>query len=160
MYRHFALCGSAWAAIWGPLFQIAFANKQKRSSDMSTFYDCVSFFVFNRFCWGVSQKCFWSAWDYSRPILDHFGSILDQYRLQSNSYKKNYKKPSLLSPNGAVMYSSWWRMYSSFRRSCLNPILELCRTRRKRLENPLFRNGSRTTWHIDKIHMWNKCLPY
>ena len=35
--------------------------------------------------------------------------------------------------------------YFLFRRSFLGHILELCRTRRKRLENQLFRNGSWTT---------------
>ena len=76
------------------LFKLRFA-KTKRFSDMSAPRDVllVLFLTKNDFWAGVSQKCFWGVWDYSGPILDHFGSILDQNRQNNNYIKKNIKHP-------------------------------------------------------------------
>ena len=44
-----------------------------------------------RFGSGMSQKCFWSIWDYSGPIPAYFGQILDLNRPVNKSYKTYIK---------------------------------------------------------------------
>ena len=79
MYEHFPLCRSAWGAIWGRLLQIEFSPKTVfRHGDVLWFFEI----LLNNWFWsGMSQKCFWSIWDYSGPIPAYPGPIMDKNRL-------------------------------------------------------------------------------
>ena len=65
-----------------------------------------------------------------------------------------------------MKFGTWKHLRGQRTSYCLknsfsDPILPLMSTQHKRFENPLFRNGSCTTWHIWKIHNgWNFISTY
>ena len=100
-------------------------------------------------CWSLKKKCPRSGPEVSGRCMG-----------PSPTYSGPYRRPLLFRQiigKQIVIFSHSHENdilgHFVFRRSFFGHILELCRTRCKRLENLLFRNGSWRTCHIEKIHI-------